>query len=158
MKDTSFFEKIKKYIFYGGIDKKEFKQIHSQVAAANLKLLRYWSVLVSVFWIYCIIMSFFAKDYEMCRPAYIVSLCSCIVSFFLLQVFGAEIPEDTSLVQILFPPDAARRRNRDSCLPVEPALTDIVRGRDNLTFDFYWHHGVISGSPLLSPCALYPFG
>ena len=56
---------------------------------------------------------------------------------FLLQVFGAEVPEDTSFVQILFPLDAARRRNRDSCLPAEPALADIVRGRDNFAFDFY---------------------
>ena len=78
---------------YSGTDKKEFKQIQGQIAAANLKSLRYRSVLVSVFWIYCICMSFYAKDYAMCRPAYIISLCSCILSFFCASFLVPRVPK-----------------------------------------------------------------
>ena len=102
MKDISFFEKLKNYILYAGTNKKEYKQVHSQIDAANLKSLRYWSVLVSVFWIYCIIMSFFAKDYEMCRPAYIISLCSCIVSFFCSKFLVPRFPKTLPLFKYFF--------------------------------------------------------
>ena len=102
MKDISFFEKLKNYILYAGTNKKEYKQVHSQIDAANLKSLRYWSVLVSVFWIYCIIMSFFAKDYEMCRPAYIISLCSCIVSFLCSRFLVPRFPKTLPLFKYFF--------------------------------------------------------
>ena len=81
MKDPSIFEKIKNYFLYAGADKKQVDQIQDQIAAANLKALRYWSILVSLFWIYCLCMSLAAKDYERCRPAYLISLCSCVFIF-----------------------------------------------------------------------------
>lgn len=95
MKDKSLFTNIKNYFLYLG-DKDEYKQIHSQVAEANLKSLRYWSVLVSVFWVYCIVMSFFVKDYSQCRPAYIISLGACAVTYFcalfIIPVFPKTLP------------------------------------------------------------------
>ena len=102
IKDISLLEKIKNNLFYTGIDKNAFKQIQNEVAAANLKALKYWSVLVSVFWIYCICMSFFARDYKMCRPAYIISLCSCIFSFLCSHFFIPRFPKTLPLFKFIF--------------------------------------------------------
>ena len=102
IKDISLLEKIKNNLFYTGIDKNAYKQIQNEVAAANLKALKYWSVLVSVFWVYCICMSFFARDYEMCRPAYIISLCSCILSFFCSRFIIPRFPKTLRLFKFIF--------------------------------------------------------
>ena len=102
IKDISLLEKIKNNLFYTGIDKNAFKQIQNEVAAANLKALRYRSVLVSVFWIYCLCMSFFARDYEMCRPAYIISLCSCAFSFLCSQFIIPRFPKTLPLFKFIF--------------------------------------------------------
>lgn len=98
----SLFNRIKNDLFYGGIDKKDYKHIHSVVAQANLKSLRYWSVLVSVFWTYCIIMSFYAADYEMCRPAYIVSLGACAVTYMCARLIVPQFPKTLTLFKFLF--------------------------------------------------------
>ena len=42
IKDISLLEKIKNNLFYTGIDKNAYKQIQNEVAAANLKALKYW--------------------------------------------------------------------------------------------------------------------
>ena len=49
MKNHRFFEKVKNYLLYAGNDKEMFKQVQGQIDAANLKALRYWTVLVSFF-------------------------------------------------------------------------------------------------------------
>ena len=102
MKKKSLFERFKNYILYAGTEKDEFKQVQDQVVEANHKALKYWSILVSVFWIYCICMSFYAKDYEMCRPAYIVSLCACIFSFFCSHFLIPRFPKTLPLFQFFF--------------------------------------------------------
>lgn len=102
MKVISIFEKIEKYLFYVGTDKDEFKQVKSQIAAANLKALKYWSVLVSLFWTYCISMSLFANDYKMCRPAYIISLCACMVSFLCSAFLVPRFPKTLPLLKFFF--------------------------------------------------------
>ncbi len=86
MKNISLLEKLKNNFLYAGVSKEQFKQVQSQLEAANLKSLRYWSVLVSIFWIYCLCMSLFSTDYERCRTAYFISLCACIFSL-LCSVF-----------------------------------------------------------------------
>lgn len=86
MKNISLLEKLKNNFLYAGVSKEQFKQVQSQLEAANLKSLRYWSVLVSIFWIYCLCMSLFSTDYERCRTAYFISLCACTFSF-LCSVF-----------------------------------------------------------------------
>ena len=73
-KGSRFAEKMKNYLLFGGISKEEYDQVHPSVAAANHKSLTYWSVLVSFFWIYCLVMSLNAEDYKMCRPAYTAAL------------------------------------------------------------------------------------
>lgn len=102
MKGVSLFEKIKRYLLFGGTGKKEFKRVQSQIAAANLRALRYWSVLVSLFWIYCLCMSLYAKDYRMCRPAYIISLCACIFSFFCSTFLVPKFPKTLPLFKYIF--------------------------------------------------------
>ena len=102
MKKKSLFERFKNYIMYAGTDKDEFKQVQDQVAKANLKALKYWSILVSVFWTYCICVSFYATDYHMCRPAYIVSLCTCIFSFFCSHFLIPRFPKTLPLFQFFF--------------------------------------------------------
>lgn len=102
MKDFSVFEKLKSVFFYAGVGKKDFKQVRGQIDEANLKSLRYWSVLVSLFWIYCLCMSLYAKDYEMCRPAYFISLCTCIVIFFCSRFLVPRFPKTLPLLKYLF--------------------------------------------------------
>ena len=102
MKNNPVFEKIKSVLLYAGAGKVEYKQVKGQIDKANLKSLRYWSVLVSFFWIYCLIMSLFAKDYEMCRPAYFISLCSCIVSFLCSRFLVPRFPKTLPLFKYLF--------------------------------------------------------
>lgn len=102
MKMISPLEKFKNYLLYAGTEKKAFRQVHSQVAEANLRSLWYWSILVSVFWIYCICMSFYAEDYQMCRPAYIVSLCACVFSFFCAQFLVPRFPKTLPLFTFIF--------------------------------------------------------
>ena len=102
MKNHRFFEKVKYYLLYAGNDKEVFKQVQGQIANANLKALRYWSVLVSFFWIYCLCMSLVAKNYEMCRPAYIISLCTCIVIYLCSRFVIPRFPNTLRLFKFLF--------------------------------------------------------
>lgn len=102
MKDNSFFDKIKSVLLYCGTGEKEFKQVQSQVAAANHKSLMYWTILVSAFWVYCIIMSFFVKDYEMCRISYIISLGTCAFSYLCSRFLVPRFPKSLTLFKFLF--------------------------------------------------------
>ena len=91
-----FFEKAKRAILYGGLSKEEYDLVHDQVDKANHKALTHWSVLVSCFWLYCLLMSLKAPEYTRCRPAYAVSLGVCIFcflcSFFVVRRFPKTLP------------------------------------------------------------------
>lgn len=102
MKDKSLFVKLKNHILYGGIDKVEYKRVRGQIAEANLKALRHWSVLVSFFWAYCIIMSFYAADYGMCRPAYIIALGFCAFSYLCSRFIVTRYPNTLSVFKYIF--------------------------------------------------------
>ena len=102
MKDKSLFIKIKNHLRYGGIDKDEYKQVCGQIAEANLKALRHWSVLVSFFWAYCIIMSFYAADYGMCRPAYIIALGFCAFCYLCSRFIVPRFPKTLSVLKYIF--------------------------------------------------------
>ena len=53
---------MRNYLLFGGIRKEEYDQVKKPVAEANHKALTYWSVLVSLFLIYCILTSLKAED------------------------------------------------------------------------------------------------
>lgn len=95
-------EKIKNHLFFGGISKEEYDQVKKPVAEANHKALTYWSVLVSFFWIYCLIMSLNAEDYAMCRPAYAIALGACIFSFLCSRFLVTRFPDTLSLFKFIF--------------------------------------------------------
>lgn len=95
-------DKLKKHLLYGGIDKKEFDQVRKPISEANHKALRYWSLLVSCFWIYCLVMSFFADDYKICRPAYIISLASCVLIYLCTRFIMPRFPNALVLLKYLF--------------------------------------------------------
>ena len=103
MKDRSFFfAKVKNILLYGGISKEEYDRVKQPVAQANHKSLLYWSVLVSFFWIYCLVMSMNAEDYAMCRPAYIVSLCLTVFSYLASRFVVARFPDTLNLFKFIF--------------------------------------------------------
>ncbi len=103
MKDkTTLFEKVKCYLFYGGIDKEEYDRVREPVAKANLKSLRYWSVLVSLFWIYCLLMSLKADDYARCRSAYSIALGICIFSYVCARFLVTRFPNTLTLFKFIF--------------------------------------------------------
>ena len=101
-KGLRFTEKLKKYLLYGGISKEEYNQVQKPVAEANHKALTYWSVLVSFFWIYCLIMSLTAEDYMMCRPAYAIALGFCIFSFLCSRLVVTKLPDTLSVLKFIF--------------------------------------------------------
>ena len=103
MKNRAFLiDKIKNSLIYGGIDKKDYDQIRDQIDRSNIKALIYWSVLVSLFWIYCVVMSFYSYDYMRCRPAYIISLCSCVATFLIARFVVTRYPSTLSVMKFLF--------------------------------------------------------
>lgn len=102
MKNKSLITNIKKYLLYGGIEKSEHEQISNDVAAANLKALKYWSVLVSFFWIYCLIMSLFKDDYEMCRPAYAIALSCTVFSYICTRFIVDKYPSTLVFFKFFF--------------------------------------------------------
>ena len=101
-KGSRFAEKMKNYLLFGGISKEEYDQVHPSVAAANHKSLTYWSVLVSFFWIYCLVMSLNAEDYKMCRPAYAAALGVCIFVFLCSRFVLPKYPDTIFLFKFIF--------------------------------------------------------
>ena len=101
-KGSRFAEKMKNYLLFGGISKEEYDQVHPSVAAANHKSLTYWSVLVSFFWIYCLVMSLNAADYKMCRPAYAAALGVCIFTFLCSRFVLPKYPDTIFLFKFIF--------------------------------------------------------
>ena len=97
-----FWERLKNYLRYGSIRKEEYNQVREPVAEANHKALTYWSVLVSFFWIYCLLMSLKAPDYAMCRPAYFCALLTCIFSFLCSRFVVPRYPNTLTLFKFIF--------------------------------------------------------
>ena len=97
-----FSERLKSYLFYGSIRKAEYNQVHEPVAEANHKALTYWSVLVSVFWIYCLLMSLRAPDYARCRTAYLSALTTCVFSFLCSRFVVTRYPKTLILFKFIF--------------------------------------------------------
>ena len=95
-------ERMKKHLLYGGIEKEEYDQVQKPIAAANHKALTHWSVLVSFFWIYCLLMSLKAADYAMCRPAYAVALSVCVFSYLCSRFLVTRFPGTLPLFKFIF--------------------------------------------------------
>ena len=93
---------LKNHLLFGGINKKEYDQVRAPIAQANAKALRYWSILVSFFWIYCLVMSIAAADYARCRIAYAVSLGFCIFTFLCTQFVVKHYPKTLNLFMYIF--------------------------------------------------------
>ena len=93
---------MKRYLFFGGISEEEFNRVKKPVAEANHKALTYWSVLVSFFWIYCLIMSLTAEDYAMCRQAYAWSLGICVFIFLCSRFVVPRYPKTLPLFRFIF--------------------------------------------------------
>ena len=103
MKDKQrFSEKLKSYLLYGNIRKSEYDKVQGPVAEANHKALTYWSVLVSIFWTYCLLMSLKAPDYAMCRPAYLAALTLCVLSFLCSRFIVTRFPDTLTLFKFIF--------------------------------------------------------
>lgn len=103
MKDKRCFsEKLKSYLLYGSIRKAEYNQVHEPVSEANHKALTYWSVLVSLFWVYCLLMSLKAPDYAVCRPAYLAALIVCVCSFLCSHFIVTRFPDTLVLFKFIF--------------------------------------------------------
>lgn len=99
---SRFSEKMRNYLLFDGIRKEEYDQVKKPVAEANHKALTYWSVLVSFFWIYCLLMSMKAEDYGMCRPAYAIALGVCVFSFICSRFVVPKYPDTLSLFKFIF--------------------------------------------------------
>ena len=85
--------KIASILLYGGLSREEYQRVKEPVAESNLRALTYWSVLVCVFWLYCLAMSLRAEDYALCRPAYTTALSLCILSYFFARYLVPRFPQ-----------------------------------------------------------------
>ena len=97
-----FSERLKSYLLYGSISKAEYDQVHEPVSKANHKALTYWSVLVSFFWIYCLLMSLKSPDYARCRTAYFSALGVCVFSFLCSRFIVPRFPNTLTLFKFIF--------------------------------------------------------
>lgn len=103
MKDRSqLLKRTKEYLLYGGLKKEEYDSVKQPVAQANHKALTHWSVLVSFFWIYCLLMSLKAADYAVCRPAYAVALGVCVFSYLCSCFLVTRYPNTLPLFKYIF--------------------------------------------------------
>ncbi|MCR5663681.1 MAG: GGDEF domain-containing protein [Oscillospiraceae bacterium] len=100
--ESRYWSKVKKYLLYGGIEKADYDQVQTPVGEANHKALTYWSVLVSFFWIYCLLMSLKAPDYARCRTAYAVALAICVFSYCSSQFLVKRFPKTLFLFKFIF--------------------------------------------------------
>ncbi len=98
----SVFVKIKNILLYGGINKEDYEQIKKDVSEDTQKTLTYWSIVVSIFWIYCLVVSLNAEDYRMCRPAYTYALIACIVILLCSQFVVTRFPNTLFLFKFIF--------------------------------------------------------
>ena len=89
-------------LFYGGLGKDEYLRVREPVAESNHKSLTHWSILVSIFWIYCLLMSLKAPDYARCRAAYAISLAACITSYFGSRFLVKRFPKTLEPVMWFF--------------------------------------------------------
>ena len=85
--------KIASVLLYGGLSREEYRRVKEPVAESNLRALTHWSVLVCVFWLYCLVMSLRAEDYALCRPAYTTALSLCILSYFFARYLVPRFPQ-----------------------------------------------------------------
>ena len=95
-------EWLKSHLLYGNIRKADYDQVREPVAKANHKALTYWSVLVSFFWIYCLLMSLKEPDYTRCRPAYIGALITCVVCFLCSRLVVPRFSKTLKLFKFIF--------------------------------------------------------
>lgn len=103
MKDRSrLLKRTKEYLLYGGIKKEDYDHVQKPISEANHKALTHWSILVSFFWIYCLLMSLKAADYAMCRPAYAVALSVCIISYLSSRFLVTRFPDTLPLFKYIF--------------------------------------------------------
>ena len=77
----NFKQKAASLLLYGGIPPEDYRRVKRDVAQSNHRALLHWSVLVSLFWSYCLLMSLRAADYARCRAAYAASLGWCLLSY-----------------------------------------------------------------------------
>lgn len=85
--------KLESWLFYGGIEKDRFEHVQTAVRESNLRALKHWSVLVSLFWLYCLLMSLKAADYALCRPAYAVALGCCVLTWLSTRFLIPRVPQ-----------------------------------------------------------------
>ena len=93
MSDLKYREKIESVLFYGGISKEAYERVKQPVTESNQRAFKHWSALACFFWCYCLLMSLRAEDYTLCRPAYIVSLAVCIVTYLCYQLVMPRFPQ-----------------------------------------------------------------
>ena len=72
---------LKNILFYGGISEEAYERVRGPVAESNRRLLMYTAGLVSLFWLYCLLMSLKDPAYTLCREAYAAALVISIASF-----------------------------------------------------------------------------
>ena len=99
---TDYKSKIKCILLYGGISEEAYRRVKEPVAESNRRALEHWSVLVSVFWMYCLLMSIKAADYALCRPAYTAALCVCIFSYLCCRILIPRVPRALPLCMCIF--------------------------------------------------------
>ncbi len=95
-------EKIESYLLYGGISREDYLRVKGPVAHSNHVSLLYWSVLVCVFWLYCLLMSLRAEDYLKCRPAYVIALSGSIVTYLCTRLLVWRFPKTLPAIMGFF--------------------------------------------------------
>ncbi len=80
MKKIGIWGKIKQELLYMGLDKVKYQNAQAQIAVDKQKAIVSYSIWASIFWIICLIMSFYSEPYLKCRSIYVFALIGCNIS------------------------------------------------------------------------------
>ena len=67
--------------FFYSFSSDDISRVKDVIVSENLHYVRIWSFIESLYWGFCIVMSFFQYDYRICRNIYVVACIVCIIAF-----------------------------------------------------------------------------
>ena len=90
--------KIRNILLFNDFSRSDLKAVQQLIMEDNRKFCIVWAAVNSLFWVYCLIMTFVNPDYRMCRVIYIAGFAVCVVCL-CLSVYVA--PKHSGLIRAI---------------------------------------------------------
>lgn len=76
---------LSRLLFYSW-SSEEIIRVKDKITLENAHYVRIWSFIESIYWLFCIVMSFFQADYRVCRSVYVFAMTVCLGAFIISLV------------------------------------------------------------------------